>query len=188
MKTVYDRFICEMEAKEGENKELLLNDTKIYSKQEVDTNFGKKFAKFSFEAKTFFIFTKAEGRNTLYNILVEIEKDKFQYVLLVEITTIFAPEIPNQVASLGKNSIFKNQFKGLVDKTYLVLAKKLGSLASDSSQYINARKLWYRLTKVTNVDYIDYRGRTIETGVKPKDYNDPRYWSEDEKNNFFIIR
>ena len=148
----------------------------------------KKFAKFSFEAKTFFIFTKAEGRNTLYNVLVEIEKDKFQYVLLVEITTIFAPEIPNQVASLGKNSIFKNQFKGLVDKTYLVLAKKLGSLASDSSQYINARKLWYRLTKVTNVDYIDYRGRTIETGVKPKDYNDPKYWSEDEKNNFFIIR
>ena len=40
--TVYDRFIYEMEAKEGENKELLINDTKIYSKQEVDTNFGKK--------------------------------------------------------------------------------------------------------------------------------------------------
>ena len=87
--TVYDRFICEMEAKEGENKELLINDTKIYSKQEVDTNFGKKFAKFSFEAKTFFIFTKAEGRNTLYNVLVEVEKDKFQYVLMIEITNIF---------------------------------------------------------------------------------------------------
>ena len=54
--TVYDRFIYEMEAKEGENKELLLNDTKTYSKQEVDTNFGKKFAKFlSYDKKKYLL-------------------------------------------------------------------------------------------------------------------------------------
>ena len=181
--SIYNIFLFEMEAREGD----YTSASYIESEREVPE--GKTFLKFNFEGNQIQI-NKVKGDKRESEYFVYLKKGPKSYIKIyfVSLTSLFKPEIPYQIIGVAKNAYFKGQLKGLLDEVYLNLAKKLGSLASDNYQYINARKLWVRLCRRTNVDYIDYRGNLISSGVKPKDFNDPDFWDDEQNNNFLIIR